>query len=57
MKAFKVSAVVKGKEVTIILEAASSWDARQKARTELGYETRGNFFPLHWSEITGCVKY
>ena len=56
MKSFKVTATVKGIEVTATVNAFTAEDARQKARKDLGYEMRGIFFPLHWSEILGCEE-
>lgn len=56
MKNFKVSANVKGIETSINIEAIGKEEARQEARKKLGYEMRGVFFPLHWSEITACQE-
>jgi hypothetical protein len=54
MKTFKVRAIVKGQQVSTIVNALTKEDARQIARRELGYEMHGKFFPLHWSEIRSC---
>ena len=56
MKAFNVKATVKGKEVSIEVKANTAEDAKQIARREIGYEMKGEFFPLHWSEIRTCKR-
>lgn len=52
MKAFEVIANVKGQEVRATVFAPTREDASQIGRRELGYEMRGTFFPLHWSELS-----
>jgi hypothetical protein len=56
MKTFKVRAIVKGQQVSTIVNALTKEDARQIARRELGYEMQGKFFSLHWSQITSCER-
>lgn len=56
MKTFEVTAIVKGEKVTTTVQAIGGIEASREARQKLGYEMRGQFFPLHWSEIKQVIE-
>ena len=49
MKNFKVTSL---KGNSVIVESNSKESAKQIGMKALGYTMRGEFFPLHWSEIS-----
>ena len=57
MKTFEITYINKNLELTKAnVQAIDSAAATFKARKEFGYEIRGEFYPLHWSEIKNVIE-
>lgn len=53
MKLFKVTS---NENKSVVVKSNTKESARQIARKQLGYVMRGEFFPLHWSEIKSTIR-